>query len=200
MKLEAEASNVSASSVASAASGASAGAAAGAGFQQQQVRKQSRFDEALHAHLTSLFQKSSQAVQAEIERLCDLNAQLAELCLDPTVALYASAAAALYHSLLAPLLSSALLARISGSSSALLSWPRLIRLLRERARALKRPQATQGLHACNFIFRITNRYTAWGSPRGGGARGAMAPPPERIGGASNAFPPPPPIFFGKILL
>ena len=143
MKLEAEASNVSASTVASAASGASASGAA-AGFQQQRVRKQSRFDEALHAHLTSLFRKSSQAVQAEIERLRDLNAQLAELCLDPTVALYAKAAAALYHSLLAPLVSSALLARIGGSSSALLSWPRLIRLLRERARGLKRPQATQG--------------------------------------------------------
>lgn len=132
----------------SAESVGSASAASSQQQQQQRQRKHSRFDEALHIHLTSLFQKSSQAVQAEIERLRDLNAQLNELCLDPTVALYSAAAAALYHSLLAPIVSSALLARIAGSSCALLSWPRVIRLLRERAHSLKRSQASQGSAAC----------------------------------------------------
>ena len=37
-----------------------------------------------------------------------------------------------------------------------------------------------------------------GVRHGGGARGAMPPPQERIGGASNAFGPPQ--FFGKVLL
>lgn len=152
IKFESEVSNVSGSSAESVGSAS----AASSQQQQQRQRKHSRFDEALHIHLTSLFQKSSQAVQAEIERLRDLNAQLNELCLDPTVALYSAAAAALYHSLLAPIVSSALLARIAGSSCALLSWPRVIRLLRERAHSLKRSQASQGSAACyQFKFKYS---------------------------------------------
>ena len=104
------------------------------------------------ALLTDLFNKSTAAVHAEIERLSELNAQLRELCSDQLLTFFSIASERLYRTLLFPLIKGNLLSNIDLKYS--LSWPRLIRIIRECCNSLKRTKVNYGKNVCIALCYI----------------------------------------------